>query len=287
MMDRTRVVSLVTLLVLLPACMPDVESREASGDIPRGLVLDEPAAGTVVGSFANDEHALRFRSQVGAAGFTVEIEVNGMTLHAQVDGENVQYDGYASDNGEPTQMTDEDRAALETLANTLDELGEVEPAVARLRSFADQWAEFPSTLEPSGEVYLGFRAYNSLCWAKNTYQTATHDCWSYNDNADGSTYFVNIGMHPPAACAEGTYYWVNNAWACLNSEPNHSTTIEYAYGGCFGRCGGGCGSESQLTVDCLNHDSCVRFGHDIASLWCDDEFMSTVDDWASAPNCGP
>jgi hypothetical protein len=284
---RSVTLSLVSLLLLLPACGPDVESGEELGPIPRGLVLDEPTAGTVVGSFGDDEHALRFRSEVGAAGYSVEVQVNGMTLVAQVDGENVHYDGYASDNGEPTQMTDEDRAALEALAQALDELGEVEPAVARLRSFADQWAEFPSTLETSGTVYTGFRSYSSLCWAKNTYQTATHDCWSYNNYADGSTYSAYVGMQPAAnGCAEGTYYWVNNAWACLGSEPNHSTTIEHAYGACFGRCGGGCGSESQLTVDCLNHDSCVRFGHDLASLWCDDEFTSTIDDWASAPNCG-
>jgi hypothetical protein len=38
-------------------------------------------------------------------------------------------------------------------------------------------------------------------------------------------------------------------------------------------------------MDCLDHDLCVRFGHSLASWWCDDEFAYTTDDYAFAPNC--
>jgi len=37
--------------------------------------------------------------------------------------------------------------------------------------------------------------------------------------------------------------------------------------------------------DCLNHDGCVRNGHSAASIWCDDEFAMTTDDFSFAPNC--
>lgn len=283
----SRFVVACSLMALLAGCAVESESADTDTTIPRGLQLDESSESRVAGTFADDAHALRFSAELSGDDFALEVELHGMTIAVAKVGEDVEYEAYATDNGKPTQLTDDDRAALLALGRELESLGEVEPPLARLRSFANQWAEFPSTLEPSGRVYLGFRAYSSLCWAKNTYQTVTHDCWSYNDGADGSTYSAYIGMQAPAAgCAEDTYFWVGSSWSCLASEPNHSTSIEYAYGGCFGRCGAGCGSDSQLTVDCANHDSCVRFGHDIASLWCDDEFTSTIDDWASAPNCG-
>lgn len=285
-MSVSRFVVACSVLVALSGCMAEPDNGEES-ELPRGLMLDESSDVRVSGSFADDQHELRFRGELHEGGFALEIEMNAMTIAVSLVGEDVFYEAYATANGEPTQITEDDRAALLKLARELDALGEVEPPLARMRSFANHWAEFPSTLEPSGAVYLGFRDYSSLCWAKNTYQAVTHDCWSYDNGADGSTYNAYIGMQPNAAgCAEGTYFWVGSSWACLGSEPNHSTSIEYAYGGCFGRCGAGCGSDTQLTVDCANHDSCVRFGHDLASLWCDDEFTSTVDDWASAPNCG-
>ena len=73
-------------------------------------------------------------------------------------------------------------------------------------------------------------------------------------------------------------------WAGV--EVNHDTNVEYAYGNCFGACGAGCPGSYQFTVDCVNHDSCVRNGHVMASGYCDDQYTSALDDWASAPNCG-
>jgi hypothetical protein len=272
-------------LLLVVGCGPEDSGDVESDELAPGLVIESPSEGVIAGSFADDEHALRFHSRVAEAGFDLEVEFNAMTVSARLDDEgNVHYDGYASETGEATQMTDEDRAALLALNQALEQLGtDVDPAISRLRSFTSQWSEFPSTVDLQGSVYLGFRSYSSLCSAKNTYVATTHDDWSYNDGADQTTYFAWISMDPAGPCPDGTWFWTGSAWSC--TEPNHSTTIEYASGNCFGRCGGGCGSDRQLTVDCANHDSCVRFGHDVASLWCDDEFTSTLDDWASAPSC--
>ena len=69
-------------------------------------------------------------------------------------------------------------------------------------------------------------------------------------------------------------------------EIDHDTRVEYSYGNCYGVCGAGCPGTYQFTVDCVNHDQCVRNGHVLASGYCDDQFSAASDDWASAPNCG-
>lgn len=83
----------------------------------------------------------------------------------------------------------------------------------------------------------------------------------------------------------GTYFWKDSSWQCY--EPDHDANAEYAYGECFGRCGGVCGSNGSgtYTYEYLDHDSWVRFGHFLASFWRNDEFISTIDDAAFAPNC--
>jgi hypothetical protein len=127
-------------------------------------------------------------------------------------------------------------------------------------------------------------AYTSLCsYVNNGWYTVTHDDWWYNRGNDRTTYYAWLSMHSSGPCSDGTYFWTGSSWACY--EPDHDPNVEYAYGDCFGRCGGGCGSGTQFTRDCADHDSCVRFGHSLASLWCDDEFSYTVDDALWAPNC--
>jgi hypothetical protein len=143
---------------------------------------------------------------------------------------------------------------------------------------------------PSQEVLVdenGHRrlSYTTLCSQLYTYVQATHDDFWYDRWNDKTTY--NAYVAPYAACpaADGTYFWKNSQWQCY--EPDHDANVEYAYGDCFGRCGAGCGGNGQgtYTHDCLDHDSCVRFGHSLASFWCNDEFVSTLDDAAFAPNC--
>lgn len=126
-------------------------------------------------------------------------------------------------------------------------------------------------------------AYTSACSYVNSYMAVTHDDWNYDRWDDHTTFNAYLSMDPMQSCSEGTQFWTGSSWSCY--EPDHDPNIEWAYGNCFGRCGGGCGSSTQFTFDCADHDSCVRFGHSLASFWCDDEFASTVDDALFAPNC--
>jgi len=126
-------------------------------------------------------------------------------------------------------------------------------------------------------------AYTSICSSVNSFVEVTHDDWDYDRWDDRTTYYAYLSMHADGPCSDGTYFWTGSSWSCY--EPDHDPNVEYAYGGCFGRCGAGCGSGTQFTWDCADHDSCVRFGHSLASFWCDDEFTFTIDDALSAPNC--
>ena len=272
----------VSLLGL--ACVNGDGDAPAVGD---DITVEQSAAG-MVGAFDDGHGVMHFSGQaLDAHSFDLRVEFHGMTLVALVDTEAavVEHDGYASDNGEDTQMNDEDRASLAALSHALDGYGtDVGSELSLLRRFVNVWSEFPSSKELSGTaVGEADRSYTSICWAENSYQQVTHDDWNYNRWDDASTYSAYIGFQVAGPCSDGTYFWKDNAWVCY--EPDHSTTVEYAYGGCFGRCGAGCGSSTQLTWDCADHDSCVRFGHIVGSFWCNDEFTATLDDWASAPDC--
>jgi hypothetical protein len=228
----------------------------------------------------------------------IELRFHGLTVTATVDFDSgvIEYDGFTTSNGQGTQILEDDRALMLAFARALDARGtHVSEPLSRVRSFANTWAEFPATLDPQGlSLVDDNRSYSSICYALNTYQRATHDCWETtgscsdwwgcSDGDDPSTTdYAYVSMHANCGAADGTNFWQNNAWRCY--EPNHDSNIEYGYGNCLGRCGADCGSSTQFTWDCLNHDECVRTGHDLASAWCDDEFTSTVDDWTAAPNC--
>ncbi len=260
------------------------EPAEPPVEVERGLTLDDQGD-TLVGTYADDRWTFSFRSDASDDGFDVAVVFNGMTITAQTDGSGVlTHDGYATDNGEPTQMTDDDREALTALTAALEATGpDAGEALARLRSFTNTWSEFPGTKDLHADVPTGFRAYTSICGSVNTFVEVTHDDWNYDRWEDRSTYFAYMSMHGAGPCSDGTWFSTGGAWQCY--EPDHPTDVEYSYGNCFGRCGAGCGSGTQFTYDCADHDSCVRFGHSTASFWCNDEFSSTVDDWALAPNC--
>lgn len=267
------------LVLSICACV----ETEDSPEIEPGLHLDGDAA-QVSGTFSEREHELRFWTEVSGTNFDIRVELNGMTLTVHHAEGTLRYDGYASESGATTQMTDNDRSALLALSNALDELGpEVSAPVARLRSFASVWSEFPSTMELAGTTNTSFRAYASICEYVNNWVDATHDDGDYERWDDRTTFYAWVSMHEEGPCEDGTWFWKDGAWSCY--EPDHDPAVEYAYGACFGRCGASCGSSSQFTYDCLDHDACVRFGHTIAGLWCDDEFATTTDDWVDAPNC--
>lgn len=264
-----------------------------------GTLTVEETQGQATGSFVDAELGrVDFTSRfVDTNVLDIEMRFHGLTVTSTVDFDSgvIEYDGFTSASGADTQILDDDRALMLALAHALDARGtHVSEPLERVRSFANTWAEFPATLDPQGIALVDQNhSYTSICWAVNSYQSATHDCWSgagdcsnwtgCSDWDDNSTLdYAYVSMHASGPCSDGTYFY-NGSWQCYESD--HSGSVEYAYGNCFGRCGSGCGSSTQFTWDCHDHDECVRTGHDVASAWCDDEFTSTVDDWASAPNC--
>jgi hypothetical protein len=262
-----------------------------------GLRIEEDADGAH-GSFTDDGVEIRFTTRMlTPTVLDMTIEHSGMTLTYTADLETgvAEFDGFTTDTGEPTQMMDGDRATLATLAHELDQLGEdVSNPVDRLRGFASVWSEFPTTVnlqghppvEPDYARHRYDRWYEpwsgvQICDHLNTYfPGATHDCDHGGRGSDGNTMDnVYLSWH-----SAPTYWWdPNYGWTSVDND--HRTDFEYGYGECFGRCGAGCSSSGTFTVQCMDHDLCVRDGHIIISWYCDDEFVGTTDDYAFAPNC--
>ena len=265
-------------LLLLAACTQEPDGPE--------LVVDETDA-LAVGTFEGSYGPVAFRAERIYGTYDLEIEMNGLVITALLDPKAgvFEYDGYAAGDGGDTQMGDDDRAALIELRDALARLGsDPESPLGRLRRLADVWAEFPSTLDMRLETFTTQNSYQSICSLLNTYQSASHDCSGRDWWQDSTTLdYAYVSMHPAGSCGDGTYFFKNGTWQCY--EPDHDTNVEYAYGNCLGRCGAGCGTDRQFTWDCLDHDECIRVGHDTASWWCDDQFASSNDDWANAPQC--
>lgn len=213
----------------------------------------------------------------------ITVNLNGLSLGAVIDPEVqlAEIDGFATRNGADTQLLESDRALLLACHRVLErEIGEdsrfVENFLVRTISL---WSETPDTIELERSVFgdLG-RAYTSICGNYLSWTAATHDGWGHDNWDADSTSFSYVGHR--YSC---TRSWINGSWTC--SEPDHVSYV-YQYGECYGNCGGGCPSgNQQLTVDCNNHDQCVRNGHALASFWCNDEFSFAADDELFAPSC--
>jgi len=293
MVKRFGLLGIGVLTAALACGCNETPSPNVDDDPPQGLEMHQVQGGVEgtydAGKTAGGEGVFKFSSRmVDKNVIDIEVDFDQMTIGATADLDVgvIEHDGYATDNGDDTQMTAADRAALLTLKAALDELGtDLDQPTELLRRFVDTWSEYPDSLSLEGQKLVEEnKSYTSICWAKNSYQMASHDDWSNDWGDDASTIdYAYVSMNASGSCSDGTYFWKNSAWQCY--EPDHDSSVEYAYGNCLGRCGAGCGSSSQLTWDCLDHDECVRTGHDTASLWCDDEFSATVDDWAAAPNC--
>ena len=289
--------------LLLASC----QSGQDTGSLGLNLTAEE---GAVTGTYVSETGLVKFQSiQVEPTVFEVTVEVNGMTLDGVIDrmenGGVASLDGFASETGEDTQMTSEDRQLLSEFYRALnEELGEDAPAAAvMLRRAVGVWAEYPSTLELTRSVigeegrsiqylcsYVYCGTWEGACSYWNWYQYSTHDCcygglWGVGghctDRYDSdTTQIVQLGDH--YSCSGDTWVWTGSYWAC--GEPDH-WDYPYETGNCFGRCGNECGGDQQYTKDCVDHDGCVRNGHETASLWCDDEASSASDDELFADDC--
>lgn len=275
---------------------PQTQAPAASAE---GLSLDE-AAGSVSGRYAGKGEASFSSRQVEEGVYRVEVRVNGMTLSGLMDPVNgvSSLDGFA-DSGADTQLVDEDRAVLSGLYEALNAklpAGDAAaPEAMYLRRAVGLWAEHPTTVAMQ-RLVMGEqgRGYTMLCsYAKcngswtgscggsyNWYSYAKHDCQHGGFDVAINQQIAQLGDH--TSCSGDEYYMSGSSWVC--GEPDHWSRPK-VMGICWGRCGSGCGGDTQYTLDATNHDGCVRNGHALASAYCDDQFTSASDDELFAPNC--
>jgi hypothetical protein len=266
-----------------------------------GLELKQEAGG-VSGRYVQGALEVGFSSRSVEEGvYRIELRQNGMTLTGLVDPTNgvSSLDGFAEESGLDTQMLDGDRELLTGLYAALNAQlpasDAATPEAKYLRRAVGLWAEHPSSVELQRTV-MGEqgRGYTMLCsYAKcngsytgscggsfNWYSYAKHDCQHGGFDATVNQQIAQLGNH--ATCSGDEYYMSGGSWVC--GEPDHWSRPK-VQGLCFGRCGGGCGGDTQYTLDATNHDGCVRNGHALASAYCDDQFASASDDELYAPNC--
>ena len=285
------------------ACGTEADEPAAPGteSVQGSLELDyQPDA--VLGTFEVGEELVRFSSREVEPGvFDIRVELQGLTLTGLLDPANgvSTLDGYVSENGEDTQMLYGDRALLAGLYAALnDQLpngAEAGEPARYLRRSVGLWAQHPETVElPRLVMGEEGRGYTMLCsyarcngsWTGtcggyyNWYSYAKHDCNKGGFSYTGNQQIAQLGNH--YSCSGDEYYMSGGAWVC--GEPDHWYRPKVV-GNCFGRCGGGCGGDTQYTLDATNHDGCVRNGHALASMYCNDQFASASDDELYAPDC--
>ncbi|ACY14379.1 hypothetical protein [Haliangium ochraceum] len=238
---------------------------------------------SVSGTFAMGETVLDFSSaEVSAGEFDVVLDMHGMSLVALVDrdGQLAEIDGFA-DSGEDTQLLDADRVVLDAFVRALaaeidtDEFG----AGSVLYRVSSNWAQTPDTVPLQRQVAGSEeRGWVSLCGYFGQYVQATHDGNKCSDFEAKCTANAQVGNR-----VEPTHSYLNGRWT--TTVPDHVSNVVQT-GSCYGNCGAGCPSGNQtLSLDCHDHDQCVRNGHALASFYCNDEFASASDDEFFAPRC--
>ena len=163
------------LALALAACTESAETQKPAA--PAEDLLVTPTEKGVTGSLG----ATTFTSEMATDDvLDIQVNVNGMVLTALVDFKTgvIEYDGYTASSGENTQMTDEDRTALLQLESGLATLqGDLPFALEKLRSFVATEAEHPTTVDLQDiQLVEENRSWTSLCYAKNSYYPASHDC---------------------------------------------------------------------------------------------------------------
>lgn len=275
----------------------DPGTGEMQGELVLRQEVDE-----VSGTFALGEDLVRFSSREVEEGvFDIEVELQGLTLIGLLDPANgvSALDGFVTETGANTQMLEGDRLLLSALYGALNaELpqgAEAGDPARYLRRSVGLWAQNPDSVELP-RVVMGEegRGYTMLCsYAKcngswtgtcngyyNWYSYAKHDCNVGGFTDTRNQQIAQLGDH--YSCSGDEYYMSGGNWVC--GEPDHWVRPKVV-GNCFGRCGGGCGGDTQYTLDATNHDGCVRNGHATASAYCNDQFVSAMDDELNAPDC--
>ncbi|MCP3102724.1 hypothetical protein LZ198_27995 [Myxococcus sp. K15C18031901] len=259
-------------------------------------------SGDTHGTFVRGGEEVSFSSlEVEPGVYRLEVRLRGLALTGLLDPASgvSTLDGFADSSGADTQLTGADRDLMDAFYRSLNtELPTGDAATPEsmyLRRAAGLWAQHSSTVELQRTV-MGEqgRGYTMLCsYAKcngkftgscggvyNWYSYAKHDCNKGGFDWAGNQQIAQLGDH--TTCSGDEFYMSGSTWVC--GEPDHWSRPK-VMGICFGRCGGSCGGDTQYTLDATNHDGCVRNGHMLASAYCDDQFVSAMDDELFAPNC--
>lgn len=261
---------------LLAAC-----SGGGAGDTNGTLDVESTESG-VQGSYSLGESNLRFSSREVEPGVVdVVVSLHGLDLTAVVSSQQnaAEVDGFAT-GGTDTQLVAQDREVLEGFVKTLEAEGVSDGslAAATLLRVSSNWSQTPDTV-PLARSVVGSenRDFVSICGFFDTFLDATHDDANFPIFSDFTTSHAHVGLR-----SADTFYFIG-FWTTVVQD---HVPLLFEAGNCYGNCGGGCpGSAQTLTLDCHDHDQCVRNGHAIASLFCDDEFISASDDEFFAPTC--
>lgn len=285
----------------IAGCQASIQSPDGEGTLSMTDVLGAAVPPTeVVGTFTFEGQVAKFTSlQLEEGVYEITFELRGMTLYALIDQKNnvAALDGFASANGADTQILDEDREMLLSLYQAInDALPKDVPDIALLlRRATGLWAEHPTSLDSTGLImgeqqrghtmlcdYAWCGSYTGECTEWRWYAYATHDDLWYDNDDPEAQQIVQIGDHYSCDGDQFFYDPSSGQWVC--GEPDHWKQ-PYVVGNCYGRVGPGCGGDTHYTRDAADHDGCVRNGHMIASVWCNDEFLRAADDELFAPNC--
>jgi hypothetical protein len=296
MFSKARLAALLVISASSIACAAqssDPAPAPTGSETDKSLTVNQDG-GKISGTFTHEADTLSFEvSAVSNGVYSVTIKTRGLTLDATVDRVNgaSSFDGFGSTSGGDTQLTKDDVPVLAAFQKAIGtrlttEVKAGDKAAETLTRLASIWSEWPSTLSLSKRV-VGEqgRSWTMICGYIGSIYNTTHDCcthWydpctehdDWSSNSSVHSYIGDYGTGSTLVWSNGWQNWGVDHW-----------NWPYEYGDCFARCGADCGGGTQYTVDCGNHDNCVRNGHWIGSPYCDDEFSSTLDDWSFAPNC--
>lgn len=261
---------------LLTAC-----SDSGAVDTSGTLDVNSTQSG-LQGSYSLGESSLHFSSREVEPGVVdVVVSLHGLDLTAVVNSKQnaAEVDGFAT-GGTDTQLVAQDREVLKGFVKALEaERGSDDSlAATTLSRVSSNWSQTPDTV-PLARSVVGSenRDWVSLCGYFGSYVDATHDDSNFPIFSAFTTSHAHVGYR-----SASTFYYIG-FWT--TAVQDHQPLL-YEYGNCYGNCGSGCpGSAQTLSLDCHDHDQCVRNGHAIASLYCDDEFTSASDDEFFAPTC--
>ena len=292
--------TLIAAAIVCVACVAENGGHGESRDLPVGEL--EAPTGEIALTVASDRHvagnyvladeALTFEAKLLEGGaYDIVIELNGMTLTALGEAKTNYHDmdGYASANGQDTDLVEADRELLTSFFRAYQEfVAAPEPTEleTQLKNVAGYWSSVTDGMALQRSVMSkSEREINHLCAQYLSWVPTTHDCSHGNDWGGGQWAYSSIGERwdrGPGGFFEHHYYTDSPRW---DNQPQVHKGGSYLAGTCLGRCWAACdapGVNQRLTQDCADHDQCATGNHGRSSIWCHDEAADASDDGLAA-----